>query len=265
MTNKPIMHELEKLLAIMTRLRDPDQGCPWDQQQTFETIIPFTIEEVYEVADTIEQKDYDALKDELGDLLFQIVFYAQIAKENNLFDFADIATAISNKMIRRHPHVFGDVKYSDMEEQKAAWEQIKASEKKPSENLSILDGVANALPALMRAYKLQRRASRAGFDWPEPLPVLEKVNEELEEIRDAITHNAGEERLREEVGDLLFACTNLARHLKIDPEIALRHSNSKFENRVRNIENQLKPTGRRTSQVSPEELDKLWEKVKAEE
>lgn len=258
------MQELQRLLTVMARLRDPDTGCPWDRQQTYASLVPHTLEEAYEVADAIAREDWAELREELGDLLFQIVFYAQIAGEEGRFDFAAIADAISEKMTRRHPHVFGDAYYASAEAQTAAWEQIKASEK-ASVPAGVLDGVPLALPALSRAAKLQKKAARVGFDWGTLAPVLAKIEEELGEIRAEIAAAAPPERLADELGDVLFAVANLARHLKIDPEAALRGTNAKFERRFRQVEHGLAACGRTPAESTLAEMDALWEQAKAAE
>jgi ATP diphosphatase len=243
---------LDRLLAIMARLRDPETGCPWDVDQTFATIAPYTIEEAYEVADACERDDIPALKDELGDLLLQVVFHSRIAEEAGLFAFDDVADGIADKLIRRHPHVFGDAPRGSGH---AQWEVIKAAERAKSDDQSALAGVARALPALMRAEKLQKRASRVGFDWPDASGPRAKIIEELAEVEAAADHDAQED----EIGDLLFAVVNFARHLKIDPEIALRRSNAKFERRFRKVE---KLTEEQLAERSLEQLDALWERAK---
>ncbi len=230
---------INELIEIMARLRDPQGGCPWDREQTFATIVPYTIEEAYEVADAIERGDMGELRDELGDLLFQVVFYAQMAREQGSFDFSDVVQAINTKMLRRHPHVFADAEVADVAEQSLAWERLKAEErrKKAEEGAhSQLDGVAQALPALLRAEKLQKRAAKVGFDWPDVAGVVAKVNEELNEITDELEDAGDAVRLREEVGDLLFSCVNLARRLEVDAESSLREANGKFEKRFRRME-----------------------------
>ena len=261
---------ITRLLDIMARLRDPDGGCPWDREQSFATIAPYTIEEAYEVADAIQRGDMAALRDELGDLLFQVVFYAQMAREDGLFDFADIAEAVSEKMERRHPHVFGDAEIATEQEQNRAWESHKAAERRLSADAdgrahSALDGVAHALPALMRAYKLQRRAAREGFDWDAVAPVFAKIAEEIAEIKAEIAADAPREAVEDEVGDLLFACVNLARHLGIEPEVALRRGNDKFERRFRRVEELLAARGRTPAQSDLAEMDALWDEAKAAE
>ena len=250
---------LQDLLDVMVRLRDPVNGCPWDREQRFETIAPYTIEEAYEVADAIKQEDMDQLEDELGDLLFQIVFYAQMSRERGGFDFADIARRIADKMRDRHPHVFGDAEPDSWESRKAAERAARARGRS-----GILDGVALALPALMRAQKLQKRASLAGFDWRDLAPVVAKIREELGELEIEIANGAPSERLRDEAGDLLFACVNLARHLEIDAEVALRDANAKFERRLRNVESSLAEDGKTLAGTDPEELDRLWRRAKEE-
>ena len=251
---------LEDLLDVMARLRDPVNGCPWDREQHFETIAPYTIEEAYEVADAIRQGDMDQLEDELGDLLFQIAFYAQMSRERGGFDFADIARRIANKMRDRHPHVFGDAEPGSWETRKAAERAARTRGGRPG----ILDGVALALPALMRAQKLQKRAALAGFDWRDLAPVVAKIREELGELETEIASGAPSERLRDEAGDLLFACVNLARHLEIDAEVALRDANAKFERRLRSVESSLAEDGKTLAGTDPEELDSLWRRAKEE-
>jgi MazG family protein len=252
----------------MRRLRDPEEGCPWDRDQTFATIAPHTIEEAYEVADAIQRREMADLREELGDLLFQIVFYTQMAEEEGYFDFQDVVAAITEKMLRRHPHVFGDEEIADAEEQRRAWEQHKARErsKKGKQGVaSQLDGVAAALPALSRAEKLQRRAAQVGFDWPEISGVFHKIWEELEEVTAEIEEGGDHERLEEEVGDLLFACVNLARHAGVDAEAGLRRSNEKFIARFQAIERKLAAQGRNLKEADLEEMDTLWEQVKLEQ
>lgn len=274
--NDPISHEdteqseIERLLRVMAQLRDPATGCPWDREQNFATIAPYTIEEAYEVADAIERDDPVALLDELGDLLFQIVFYAQIATENEKFNFDDVARSISDKMIRRHPHVFGAPENLKPETQHQSWEILKAAEReaRAAENntaASALDGVADALPALMRAEKLQKRAARVGFDWPNIEPVFDKINEEMGEVQAALAGAASAAEIKEEIGDLLFSVVNLARHLKIDPEDALRDGNKKFDRRFRAIETRLAACGTKPIDVTSAELERHWLVVKKQE
>jgi MazG family protein len=259
------MTEMQRLLEVMTRLRDPESGCPWDAQQTYDTIAPYTIEEAYEVADAIARSDMDGLKDELGDLLFQVVFYAQMAQEQGEFAFPDVATAIVEKMIRRHPHVFADTQYADAEEQSRDWDRIKAKERAAMAPRGVLDGVPVGFPGLTRAVKLQRKAARVGFDWQDHAPVIGTVREELAEIEAELATGADSGRMAEEVGDLLFACANLARHLGVDPEAAVRGSNAKFEDRFGRIEGWLAEAGMTPAQSSLAEMDALWERAKAEE
>jgi MazG family protein len=258
---------LEQLLAIMAQLRDPEHGCPWDRVQDFATIAPYTIEEAYEVADAIARGDMAELKDELGDLLFQVVFHARIAEETKLFAFDDVAAAIVDKMLRRHPHVFGNAKISSVAAQNEAWEVQKESERQAGarrgkECESVLDGVALALPALSRAAKIQRRAARIGFDWPDEAGVFAKIEEEIVELRDEIGRDADQGALEDEVGDLLFAVTNLARKLEIDPEAALRRATAKFERRFRRVETLA--TERATG-ADLDALEALWQEAKREE
>jgi MazG family protein len=243
----------------MRALRGPD-GCPWDRAQTFETIAPYTVEEAYEVAASIEDGDLKALPDELGDLLFQVVFHARMAQEAGLFDFGDVVAAVTDKMIRRHPHVFGGTKaQADQHSQKLAWEELKAQERKAKAQTSLLDDVPVALPALLRAEKLQRRAASVGFDWDNAHKVVEKIAEEAREIVDAGQDQA---KQAEEIGDLLFAVANLARHLKVDPEAALRAANAKFARRFQFIETALAADGREATGASLEEMEALWQKAK---
>jgi MazG family protein len=251
----------------MARLRDPANGCPWDLGQTFATIAPYTIEEAYEVAGAIERDDLAALRDELGDLLLQVVFHARMAEEQAAFTFDDVAGAIADKMVRRHPHVFGGAGSGDPRE---GWEAQKAVERgekaaRDGRSAGILDDVPRALPALTRAEKLQKRAARAGFDWPDLAPVLDKIDEEIGELRAEIAAGAPSERLAEELGDVLFSCVNLARHFKVDPEAALRGANAKFEARFRWIEAALARQGRRPEEVDLDELERLWQLAKAAE
>ena len=256
---------MPRLLEIMRRLRDPDTGCPWDIEQSFATIAPYTIEEAYEVADAIERQAWGELKGELGDLLFQSVFHAQMAREAGLFTFDEVADTMSDKMVARHPHVFGDEsRDKSADQQTVDWETIKAAERAENAQQGTLDGVAVGLPALLRALKLQKRAARVGFDWPSTDQVLDKIVEEAREIneaRDTLT----EAEIFEEFGDLLFVITNLARHLKIDPESALRAANAKFTRRFERVESLLKARGKTPQQSDLTEMDALWDAVKAEE
>jgi MazG family protein len=258
---------LDRLLAIMARLRDPQHGCPWDREQNFATIAPYTIEEAYEVADAIARGDMVALKDELGDLLFQVVFHARMAEEAGLFAFDDVAAAIADKMERRHPHVFGDVRIDSAAAQTVAWEEHKAAERRDrakaaGDGHSVLDGVAAALPALLRAVKIQARAARIGFDWPEVRPVFDKLSEEIAELKAEFEAGSDITRVEDELGDLLFAVVNLARKLGIDPEASLRRATAKFERRFRRIEALAADRG-----VSSDldALETLWQEVKRTE
>jgi nucleoside triphosphate diphosphatase len=258
-------HDIAALLDIMRRLRDPKTGCPWDIEQSFASIAPYTIEEAYEVAGAIEDGDFPALKDELGDLLLQVVYHARMAQERGLFDFADVVEAISQKMIRRHPHVFGDADaIGSAAAQTIAWEDHKKKERAARSAGGLLDDVPRALPALMRALKLQKRASSVGFDWESASKVLEKVVEEAHEIVEAQETGLPQEAIEEEVGDLLLVMANLARHLKVEPETALRAANAKFVKRFQFIERSLAAQGRSTAQASLEEMEELWVRAKTE-
>ncbi|MGA9794084.1 MAG: nucleoside triphosphate pyrophosphohydrolase [Rhizomicrobium sp.] len=257
--------KIESLLQIMRRLRDPQTGCPWDVEQTFASIAPYTIEEAYEVAGAIEDEDWPALKDELGDFLFQVVFHARMAEERGLFDFGDVVAAIADKMIRRHPHVFaGREGIDSAEKQTVAWEEHKKKERAAA-GASVLDGVPRALPALLRAVKLQKRASSVGFDWDSAPKVVEKIAEEAHEIVEAQGQGASPEKLEEEVGDLLFAAANLARNLKVDPETALRTANAKFIRRFKFIEAELAKRGKTPAQASLDEMETIWQSAKRTE
>jgi MazG family protein len=254
------------LLSIMERLRDAKSGCPWDREQTFATIAPYTIEEAYEVADAIRRRDMGALKDELGDLLFQVVFHAEMAREAGSFAFADVAAGLVDKMVRRHPHVFGDAHVADAAEQTVAWEEHKAAERATAlANNSALDGVALSLPALLRAQKLQARAARVGFDWPALAPVLEKIAEELTELKREIEAGSPPPRLGAELGDVLFSIVNLARRLDLDAEGALRDANARFEARFRRVEELLRAAGKDPRAASLAEMDAFWGQAKREE
>jgi ATP diphosphatase len=266
--------DISRLLDIMAALRTPGSGCPWDLEQNFLTIAPYTIEEAYEVADAIARADLDDLRDELGDLLLQVVFHARMAEEQDAFDFGDVVESISRKMIRRHPHVFADkdgrLTPSDV---KGAWERIKAEEKaeraaqrqpEQAPHRSLLSGVKAGQPALARAMELQRKASTVGFDWNEPRAVLRKIREEADEIEAALDRGDAD-ALADETGDLLFALVNLARHFRLDPELALRRTNTKFERRFAHIERALAAQGRSLESASLEEMDGLWEEAKRTE
>jgi ATP diphosphatase len=268
--------DIRRLIDIMAALRDPIGGCPWDVQQTFASIAPFTIEEAYEVADAIERGATEELREELGDLLLQVVFHARMAEEAGLFDFGGVVEAITAKLVRRHPHVFGDAGALSSDEVKALWGRIKADEKRaklaseprdglPAETKSgALDGVPFALPALSRAMKLQEKAGKVGFDWNDARAVLEKIREEVTEVEAEIALGSAQ-ALSSEVGDLIFAAVNLARHLKVDPEAALRSANAKFERRFAHIENRLAEGGRTPESASLDEMEQLWAEAKDEE
>ncbi len=265
-----IKNPMDRLIDIMATLRDPQVGCPWDVAQSFESVAPFTIEEAYEVADAIARKDMEDLKDELGDLLFQVVFHARMAEEQGSFDFDAVALAVCEKMIRRHPHVFGDTRINSADDQIRSWEKLKQTERKKRADRDgraegILDDVAQSLPAMMRAVKLQKRAARVGFDWNEPHSVIAKIREELEELEQTIINDESNARQREELGDLLFSCANLARFVQIDPEDALLAANRKFERRFRSIEHALKDQGRALEEASLEEMEALWNAAKLSE
>lgn len=255
------MGSLEKLLKIMARLRDPQTGCPWDLQQDFSTIAPYTVEEAYEVADAIARQDLDALQGELGDLLFQVVFHARMAEEQDAFDFEAVAAAICAKMIRRHPHVFGSAEEREKGPQKGAWHRIKAAERSGNGDTSALDGIALALPALKRAEKLGKRAAAVGFDWPDPAGPREKIDEELGELSEALEAGRTADST-EELGDLLFAVVNLARHLKIDPEAALAAANRKFERRFRSMEKDIAASGQPIADLDIDALESRWQATK---
>ena len=265
---------IQRLLDIMARLRDRESGCPWDVEQTFATIVPYTIEEAYEVADAIDRGDLPALKEELGDLLLQVVFHARMAEEQGAFAFADVAAAISDKMTRRHPHVFGDAEVGDAAAQTVAWEEHKRRERESNgdEDRSALAGIARGLPEWQRAIKLQNRAAKVGFDWPGPAPVIDKLHEEIDEVRaefaalEAAPGDPGvRERLEDEIGDLLFVCANIARHAQVDVGAALRRANSKFERRFRAMEALAQADGTALAGLPLEEQDRYWDRAKAAE
>ncbi|MDD5271515.1 MAG: nucleoside triphosphate pyrophosphohydrolase [Methylovulum sp.] len=258
-----MLNNTQQLLDLMARLRDPEQGCAWDIKQDFTTLIPYVIEEAYEVVDAIERNDFVDLRSELGDLLLQVVFQAQIAKERGLFDFEDVAADISDKLVRRHPHVFADAVYANDEQRHQAWEHAKAVERqeKQPEATSALAGIAASLPALMACEKIQGRAARQGFDWPETLPVFDKVSEELDEVKEA-WESGNFDHTQEEIGDLLFVAVNLARHLKVNPEVALKQSIQKFTKRFQYIEQQVAISGRGMTDCELAELDALWDEAK---
>jgi nucleoside triphosphate diphosphatase len=265
--------DIRRLIEIMAALRDPEHGCPWDVEQSFASIVPYTIEEAYEVADAIERGDTEDLREELGDLLLQVVFHARMAEEAGLFDFGGVVEAVTGKLIRRHPHVFGDARELDSEAVKALWARIKADEKRAraearrsagvtAEALSgALGGVALSLPALSRARKLQEKAGKVGFDWDDAYAVLAKLREEIAEVEAELADRSAE-KLTDEVGDLLFAAVNLARHLRVDPEAALRRANAKFERRFAHIERRLAERGRKPEGVDLDEMETLWLEAK---
>ncbi len=261
---------ISELITIMESLRNPNGGCPWDIKQDFSTIAPYTIEEAYEVAEAIEAGDMLHLKDELGDLLFQVIFHSQMAQEKDHFNFNDVVDCICDKMIRRHPHVFGGADYRNAEEQTKAWEAQKAQERKQKDGTSsVLDGVTTGLPALTRAIKLQNRAARVGFDWPDSSLVLDKLNEEMAELsHELIQAKKGannQDKITEEFGDMMFVYANLARHLNIEPERALRSANYKFEQRFKKVEQLAAKQDRSLENMTLEEMDQLWDQVKAQE
>ena len=258
---------VDDLLRIMATLRTPERGCPWDLEQTFETIAPYTIEEAYEVADAIDRRDMPALCEELGDLLLQVVFHARMAEEAGHFDFGDVVAAICRKMIDRHPHVFADASYASVEEQTRSWEAIKAAERaaKGDADASALAGISRGMPEWQRALKLQQRAARVGFDWPSVDPVFDKLHEELDEVRAEFAAGGEAERLNDEIGDVLFVCVNLARHANVDVSRALRHANAKFERRFRRMESLADARNETLAGKSLAEQDALWDQAKAEE
>jgi len=265
---------VDALLAIMARLRDPASGCPWDIAQTFATIAPYTIEEAYEVADAIDRGDLPALKDELGDLLLQVVFHARMAEEQGAFAFGDVVAAINDKMIRRHPHVFAGAAVEDAEAQTRAWDEHKRRERDAAghADTSALAGIARGLPEWQRAMKLQQKAAKVGFDWPGPEPVIAKLHEEIEEVRvefAALMESPGDaaarDRLEDEIGDLVFVCANLARHAKVDVGTALRRANLKFERRFRMMETLAAADGLELASLSLEAQDRYWDRAKAVE
>ncbi|WP_291076380.1 nucleoside triphosphate pyrophosphohydrolase [Hyphomonas sp.] len=259
---------MDRLIDIMARLRDPETGCAWDVAQDFSTIAPYTIEEAYEVADAIQRDDMAELKEELGDLLFQVVFHSQMAKEAGTFQIADVIEAINSKMVRRHPHVFGAADTRTADQQVVAWEVIKAEERaakgQHGAEESALDGVALALPALLRAEKLQKRAARVGFDWTDPAPIFDKLQEETDEVRDAIS-SGDPDRIEDELGDLLFVAANLSRRLSVDPEQALRRANAKFERRFRAMEILARSENRDFAALDINAQEALWQRVKLDE
>jgi ATP diphosphatase len=257
------VRNIDRLIGIMARLRDPQTGCPWDVEQDFRSIAPYTIEEAYEVADAIERDDRESLKEELGDLLLQVVFHARMAEEEASFAFDDVAGAIADKLIRRHPHVFTPDDHDHEVGLRESWETLKAQERagkaaQRGEDASVLDDVPVGFPALTRAEKLQKRAARSGFDWADLSPVIDKIDEEIGELKAEIDNGRGLERLSDEMGDVLFSCVNLARHLNIDPEFALRGTNSKFEQRFREVERSLKADNIAPEDVEIDEYERRW-------
>ncbi|WP_318368486.1 nucleoside triphosphate pyrophosphohydrolase [Enterobacter sp.] len=260
------MTQIDRLLGIMQRLRDPENGCPWDKEQTFSTIAPYTLEETYEVLDAIAREDFDDLRGELGDLLFQVVFFAQMAQEEGRFDFNDICAAISDKLERRHPHIFGDATAGDSTEVLARWEEIKTEERAQKEQHSALDDIPLSFPALMRAQKIQKRCSTVGFDWTSLGPVVEKVYEEIDEVMDEAKQAVVDQaRVEEEMGDLLFATVNLSRHLGVKAEVALQKANQKFERRFREVERIVAERGLTMTGVDLETMEEVWQQVKRQE
>ncbi|MFT5395453.1 MAG: ATP diphosphatase [Gammaproteobacteria bacterium] len=262
------MKELERLLVIMKSLRDPENGCPWDKEQTIASIKAFTLEEAYEVVDAIERNDIEGLRDELGDLLFHIVFYSEMADEDKQFNFHDVVKQVNQKLERRHPHVFSDLKVDNVEQVKTLWEQIKQQERNDAANdtdnksINLLDDISKNMPAVKRAEKLQKRAATVGFDWTDSQDILNKIDEELSELRHALQEPNNIDNISEELGDLMFCCVNLARHYKIDSEISLRDTNEKFVRRFNYIEETLKKRDKSLSDATLDEMDSLWNEAK---
>ena len=255
---------VRELVAIMARLRDPEGGCPWDVEQDFSSIAPYTIEEAYEVADAIDRGDFDDLRDELGDLLLQVVFHARMAEEAGHFGFDDVVRAICDKMVRRHPHVFGDAVVADAEAQTESWEALKRAERAAAgdRDESALAGVSRGLPEWMRATKLQKRAARSGFEWPDIGPVVDKLHEELEEVREELVRGGSQERVEDEIGDVLFVCVNLARHAGVDAGAALRRASAKFERRFRALEAMARADGGDLAEIDLPGQEALWQRAK---
>lgn len=260
------MIKIEQLIEVVAQLRDPQNGCPWDIKQNFDSILPCLLEETYEVAEAIQTKDKVSLREELGDLLLQVVFLSQLAKEENSFDFNDVLKDIHDKLIFRHPHVFGDVNAEDADEALKHWEAMKAEEKAKKQHTSVLDDLPFALPALTRANKLQKRCAKVGFDWDDSKQVFDKVKEEVEEVEEELNRQPQQpEKIAEELGDLLFATVNACRHQKLDAESVLRNANLKFENRFRKVEKEVKSQNKQLQDCSLSELDLIWDKVKSGE
>ncbi|OOF44303.1 nucleoside triphosphate pyrophosphohydrolase [Rodentibacter trehalosifermentans] len=259
-------YSIQDFIQLIARLRDPNGGCPWDLKQNYESMIPCLIEETYEVVEAIQKKDIPNLREELGDLLLQVVFFSQLASEDQHFTFNDVLNDVAEKIVRRHPHVFADATAGNEEEALARWNSIKALEKSKTQNQSILDEIPSAFPALMRAQKLQKQCSKIGFDWTEISPVFEKIEEELQEVKEEVNKNPqNKESIEEEIGDLFFATVNLSRHLKCNAEESLRKANHKFEQRFRKVEQKAKEMGKELTALSLIEMDVLWDEVKKEE